>query len=295
MRTAVTATDEAFGLAESPVWDAARRRLLWVDILAGAVLEGSLDASRVTIIRRHQVDSLVGAVTATGDGTLLVAAREHLVLLAPDGTRADGPRLVPAGQGRRLNDGSTDPAGRFVVGTLSLETPSSREALVRLEPDGRITLLDDDLTLSNGLAWSADGTKMYSVDTLRRTVFVRSYDPAGDAVGPRRVHLRISDGLPDGLAADADEHLWIAVWGAGEVRRYAPDGTLTDRVAVPAPHTSSVAFAGDDLRSLVVTTAYAELTTEQRQTYPASGRLFTTSVDVPGIPVPRWSGLPAER
>ena len=176
------------------------------------------------------------------------------------------------------------------MGTLSLEGPSEREVLVRLEADGRLTVLDDDLALSNGLAWSSDGRRMFSVDTLRHTVSVRDYDPGSGAVGPRRVHLRLDDGLPDGIALDAADHLWVAIWGGGEVRRYAPDGTLVDRVATGAPHTSSVAFAGDDLRTLIITTATSELSDDQLRAHPDSGRLFTAPVDVPGLPVAPWQG-----
>ncbi|ONI86839.1 hypothetical protein ALI22I_23395 [Saccharothrix sp. ALI-22-I] len=289
MSDPVTATAEAFQLAEGPLWDAARRRLLWVDILGGAVLEGRLHGGRIEVTARHDFDGMVGAVAVAADGTLLVAAQERLVVLHPDGRRENGPRVIPSGEARRLNDGGTDPAGRFLVGTLSLDGPSEREVLVRLETDGRLTELDGDLTLSNGLAWSADGSRMYSVDTVRGVVFARDYDPVTGAVGERRVHLRLDGGLPDGIALDAAEHLWVAVWGAGEVRRYAPDGTLADRLAVPAPHTSCVAFAGDDLRTLVITTATDGLDDEQRHAHPDSGRLFTTRVDVPGLPVPTWS------
>lgn len=293
-RAAVPATVEAFQLGEGPVWDAARHRLLWVDILAGEVLEGALDRDRVEVVRRHRFGGMVGAVAVADDGTLLVAAQEHLVVLAPDGTRQDGPRIVPQGERRRLNDAGTDPAGRFLVGTLALEGSSEDEVLVRLELDGGLTQLDSDLTLSNGLAWSADGTRMYSVDTLRRTVFVRDYDAESGVVGERRVHL-VVDGLPDGIALDAADHLWVAVWGAGQLRRYAPDGALVDRLAVPAPHTTSVAFAGPDLRTLVVTTGAAELDDEQRRGHPHSGRLFTARLDVPGLPLPTWSGVSRPR
>jgi sugar lactone lactonase YvrE len=293
MTAATPATTESYRLAEGPVWDAARRRLLWVDIEAGAVLQGALDGDRISVTGRHDVDGMVGAVAAAENGTLLVAAQEHLLVIRPDGDRGDGPRIVPAGEKRRLNDGGTDPAGRFLVGTLALDGGSEREVLVRLEPDGTITRLDGDLTLSNGLAWSADGCTMYSVDTLRRTVFVRDYDPLTGEGGERRVHLRLDDGFPDGISLDAADHLWIAVWGAGEVRRFVPDGRVVERIAVPAPHTSSVAFAGDDLRTLVITTATSELTADQRRAFPDSGRLFTARVDVPGVPVPAWSGSAA--
>jgi sugar lactone lactonase YvrE len=290
MSTPIRATSEAFRLAEGPVWDAARQRLLWVDILAGLVLEGVFDGDDLQVTRRHAFDGMVGAVAVAADGTLLVAAQENLVALRPDGGRVDGPRIVPAGEARRLNDGGTDPAGRFLVGTLSLDGPSEREVLVRLDDDGTLTQLDGDLTLSNGLAWSADGRRMYSVDTLRRTVSVRDYDPVTGAAGERREHLRLDQGHPDGIAMDAEEHLWVAVWGEGEVRRYAPDGAVVDRMSVPAPHSSSVAFAGDDLRTLVVTTATAELDENQLRRHPDSGHLFTARVDVPGLPVPTWSG-----
>ncbi|MEU9357708.1 SMP-30/gluconolactonase/LRE family protein [Streptomyces sp. NPDC047973] len=293
VRRLAAASVEAFQLAEGPVWDTVRQRLLWVDILAGYVLEGSVDdtTGRITVTRRHSFDSMVGAVAVSDDGTLLVAAQEHLVVLGIDGTRRAGPRIVPPGVRRRLNDGSTDPSGRFLVGTLSLDGPSQQETLVRLEPDGRLTVLDTDLSLSNGLAWSTDGHTLYSVDTLQHTVCVRDYTH-DDA--ERRVHLRIEDGHPDGIALDAEEHLWVAVWGAGEIRRYSPTGALTSRLAVPAPHTSSVAFAGSDLRTLVITTASVDLTDAQRGQYPDSGRLFTARVDVPGAPVPSWSA-PADR
>jgi sugar lactone lactonase YvrE len=90
---------------------------------------------------------------------------------------------------------------------------------------------------------------------------------------------------------DAAGHLWVAVWGGGEVRRYAPDGTLAGRVGTGAPHTSSVAFAGEDLRTLVVTTATSELGEEQLRAHPDSGRLLTVPVDVPGLPVAPWDGF----
>lgn len=287
--TVVAATQERFGLGEGPVWDVARRRLLWVDILAGAVMEGSVDGDLIEVTGRTEIGGMVGAVAPADDGGLIVAAQERLVRVRPDSTRVAGPFVVPPGTGRRLNDGAVDPGGCFLVGTLSLAEATGTETLVRIEGDGTLTQLDDDLTLSNGLAWSSDGRRLFSVDTLRGTVFVRTYDSATGTVGPRREWLHLDGELPDGIAMDAHDHLWIAVWGAGEVRRYAPDGTLVVRVPVPAPHTSCVAFAGEDLRTLVITTATDELSDEQRHVYPDSGRVFTAHVDVPGLPMPAWS------
>jgi sugar lactone lactonase YvrE len=219
-------------------------------------------------------------VVCSAAGDLLVAGAQTLL--------DEGTRIVAAHS--RLNDGACDPAGRFLVGTLALGDPQNQELLVRQERDGSLTVLDDDLNLSNGLAWSPDGSLFYSIDSIPGIVWVRSYDAASGAAGPRREWLRITDGLPDGLCVDADGHLWIAIWGAGEVRRYTPDARPAGVVAVPAPHTTSVAFAGPGLDRLVITTATAHLDAAQLAAYPMSGRLFLADVGVAGLPVTPWAG-----
>ena len=67
-----------------------------------------------------------------------------------------------------------------------------------------------------------------------------------------------ADGLPDGLTVDADGDVWLAVWGAGAVHRYDPDGTLTGVVSVPTPNVTSCCFGGAALDRLFITTAASE-------------------------------------
>ncbi|GID95018.1 SMP-30/gluconolactonase/LRE family protein [Amorphoplanes digitatis] len=287
--TATVASAETFTLGEGPVWDGPRERLLWVDIPAGAVHEGRLDGDRVVVTATHHLDRTVGAVVCSAAGELLVAGAKT-VFTAPRG--ATGARVIAEeSPPRRLNDGACDPAGRFLVGSLTLDRTRGGETLVRLEHDGGLTTLDDDLTLSNGLAWSPDGTLLYSIDSVPGIVWVRPYDVATGAVGPRREWLRIDDGVPDGMCADADGHLWIAIWGAGEVRRYTPDGRPTGAVVeVAAPHTSSVAFVGPGLDRMLITTATDELDADRLAAYPMSGRLFIARAGVTGLPVAPWAG-----
>lgn len=288
------AAPEAHLLAEGPVWDAARDRVLWVDIEEGRILEGRLRDGDVEVLRTVVVDATVGAVVPCADGRLLVAGRSGLVVIGPDGRRTAGPTILPPDAARRLNDGACDPAGRFVVGSLALGASTGREVLVRLEDDGTLTTIDDDLWLSNGLAWSVDGATLYSVDTLAGVVRARDYDVASGAVGPRRDHLTITDGLPDGICLDTEGNLWIAIWGAGQVRCYGADGVVRHVVEVDAPHTSSVAFVGPGHDRLLVTTASTGLSPTQREQHPGSGRLFTAPVGallgVRGHPVPSWNG-----
>ena len=193
----------------------------------------------------------------------------------------------------RTNDGATDPSGRFLIGTLALDGRFGAERLLRIEHDGKVTVIDDDLVLSNGLAWSPDGSKLYSVDTGRNVVWQRDYSPGPEAPGARSRYLTVEPGHPDGMCMDADGNLWVAVWGGGEVRCYAPGGEVTATVRVPAPHTSSVAFVGESLDTLLITTARKDLSPEQLEDFPDSGRLFTAAVEATGFPTVPWAGISA--
>ena len=164
--------------------------------------------------------------------------------------------------------------------------------LYRVDADGQVAVIDDDLTLSNGLAWSPEGSVLYSVDTTPGVVWSRPYEVASGACGERAVALRIGDGSPDGLCVDTEGNLWIAIWGAGEVRCYTPAGERLATVDVPAPHTSSVAFVGPARDTLLITTARDELPAEQLEEFPLSGHLFTARLEVAGVPTAPWAGPP---
>jgi sugar lactone lactonase YvrE len=282
----LVASERAYGLAEGPLWDAARRRVLWVDIDAGEVHAGTLrdgvidDAAPLV-----SFDETVGAVACADDGRLLVAGARDLYVVDTDGRRSPIARLVDTDKDSRLNDGACDPAGRFLVGSMALDDREGEECLYRRGDDGRVTMIDDDLTLSNGLAWSPDGRLLYSVDTTPGIVYVRPYQAASGAWGERTVLLRISDGgSPDGLCTDAAGNLWIAIWGAGQVRCYTPDSELLATVEVPAPHVTSVAFIGPDLDTLLITSAHED------ESHNA-GHLFTSCVGARGTPTTSWAGV----
>ena len=177
------------------------------------------------------------------------------------------------------------------MGSLALDDRESDEVLVRIERSGQVSVIDDDLSLSNGLAWSPAGDRFYNIDTLSRTVWSRAYDPETGTCGPREVLLRLVNGNPDGLCVDSDGNLWIAIWGAREVRCYSPTGLQLATLEADAPNVSSVAFVGQELDILLITTASEQLSPSELAQYPNSGRLFSCRVGVHGLPVPYWSGL----
>ncbi|THG28705.1 SMP-30/gluconolactonase/LRE family protein [Naasia lichenicola] len=291
--TAELALDEEHLLAEGPFWDAPRQQLLWVDILRGLVLRGRLQADgTIAVDDRLEFPHMVGAVASAESGAWIIAGQETLLYRRPDGELVDGPRVIPAGSNRRLNDGKPDPAGRYIIGTLDFDEVSETEELLVLGSDGRLVVIDSDLTLSNGLGWSSDGSRFFSTDTLRKTIYVRHYDPGSGAMGERKVFLVTTDGHPDGMTMDSDDHLWVAMWGIGRVNRYSPSGELVAAIEVPALQPSSVTFAGPDLATLVITTASKGLSEEQKAARPLSGRLFTFRPGVTGQPPALWAGPP---
>ncbi|MGW5569900.1 SMP-30/gluconolactonase/LRE family protein [Nocardia thailandica] len=293
---AVRATPACGHLSEGPVWDAIRERLLWVDITAGFVHEGVIGSDgSIAVLGTRKVAGTAGAVAVSCSGTLAIAATDSVLVTEDDDTLRVFSQVLPSGTGRRLNDMGTDPAGRLYLGTLSVTNPSESEILVRIEDDGAVVVIDDDLTLSNGIAWSPAGDRMFTVDSLKRTIYSREYHLATGVSGRREVFIDGLDAIPDGICTDRDGSLWVALWGAAEVRRYSADGELVAVIRVPAPHVTSVGFVGSDLDTLVITTAQQDLSPARLSRNPASGALFTARVDVPGTPVASWLGPTSER
>ena len=208
-------------------------------------------------------------------------AEDHrLTRIAPDGSRTSGPDLFVDHPDDRWNDGVCDAAGRFLVGTASIPGARHSQRLLRTDGD-TTTVLDDDLGLANGMAFSPDDSLLYTIDSVPgRQVWVRDYDQSTGAVGTRRPTLQLTDAVPDGLCLDATGNLWLAAWSQGQVRCYSPAGELLDVIELPAPHTTSLAFVGPELDQLLITTARGELSTCRAGGVPLVGQ-----------PVPRPSRL----
>ncbi len=277
------ATPTGYFLAEGPGWDRTRQRVYWVDVMDGLIFSGALnDDLQIIDIEQSRIPGTASAVAPAAGGGYIVAGTRSLHRVTADGRLIEGKELI-SGDERRFNDGKPDPMGRFVVGTKGREG-SSDELLLRMVDDGCPEVIDDDLTLSNGLAWSVDGHLMYSIDTFSRRIFERDYDPNTGVTGERRLLLTIEQGYPDGMTIDADGHLWIAVWGGGCVLRATPQGAIIGRIEVPAPHVSSISFVGSGLETLLITTAKENLSDAQLAENPESGKLFTANPGVAGIP-----------
>ena len=254
-------------LAEGPRWDAATGRLLWVDIEGCKlhVLESGED-------RAIGLDAMVGVAAPTSSGAVLVALTDRLALvdLADESVRT----LVrlPHGPALRSNDGACDAAGRFWIGTMDLDETPGAGALYRY--DGRLERVLDEVTLSNGIGWTRDDTRMYYIDSPMQRVDIFDFEVASGRIDDRRPFVSIdeSEGIPDGLTVDDEGGVWVALYGGSCVHRYDQSGRLDAVLEVPALNVTSCCFGGDDGRSLFVTTAAPD------------GNVYVTQPGVSGPP-----------
>jgi len=265
----------ARALGEGPVWHDGM--VFWVDIYDGAVHACSLDGTDSLLV---QADEPVTAIAPSTNGPLVVATASGVSVLT-SATLEPMWRYPRTEAGLRLNDGKADPFGRFIVGSMCEDETNAkpRGELFRLAPDLRAAaVVRSDVLISNGLAWSADGTQMFHVDTGAKSVSVFRYDAQdGPIEMTRRFRTDAVPGWPDGMTMDTDGGLWIAFWDGSCIARFRPDGRLDATIELPVPRPTSVTFGGDRLDVLIATTASHDLKPQQLTDHPLSGCLFVIS------------------
>lgn len=277
---------EAFH-GEGPVWSPAWGGLKYVDMLAGDVL--TLRADGIT--SRMHVGSVAAALRPRRTGGAVVALERSFALAAlPD--LSDIRMLDPVWEDTsiRFNDGGCDPQGRFYCGSMAYDQRTGAAAMWRISADGdqlRTEQVWSDVTVSNGLAFSPDGSLAYYNDTPTRAVSVMDYDPH-DGFTARRSLVRVEGGSgPDGLCVDAEGYVWTAIYGGSAVHRYCPDGHLDGTVELPVTNVSACTFGGDDLGTLYITTSRENLPEGEQ---PEAGALFMVRPGVHGLPVLDFAG-----
>jgi sugar lactone lactonase YvrE len=269
---------------EGPVWDEIGGRLVMVDMGTDAVLV--VDGDRVE--RRDQPEKVTALRPRAAGGGWVLGTGSGFALTDADGQWQRTIRLWDD-PGLRMNDGACDPAGRFYCGSMAQAQTVGAGTLYRLDPDLQVTPVLRGLTISNGLAWAPDGTCAYFVDSWARTLDVLHLDDAGNVV-ERRPLVEVSGGgpVPDGLTVDADGGIWVAVYGAGEVRRYDPSGQLSVVVEVAVPKPTACTFGGADHGDLFITTTQEDLDLAE---HPNSGAVFRIRIGgVEGLPTARFAG-----
>ncbi|WP_323816386.1 SMP-30/gluconolactonase/LRE family protein [Cellvibrio sp. NN19] len=188
--------------------------------------------------------------------------------------------------GNRSNDGRCDRQGRFWMGTICEQknSPWQCASLYSLQADGELTKHLTSLHISNALCWSPDSRKLYHADSPAFAINVYDFDAASGVLSNRQVFAQLEQGIePDGACVDAQGYVWNAQWGGSRVVRYAPDGSVDFILPMPVLQPTCVAFGGENLNLLAVTSARVGLSDETLQQQPQAGNLFIFQTDVMGL------------
>jgi sugar lactone lactonase YvrE len=277
-------------LGEGPIWDADRARLLFVDIMRGQIHEFDPVSGRDRVV---DVGQPVGAVAPTVRGDWVAATKTGFFRVDPDtGTTSLMAHVEADIAHTRMNDGYVDARGRFWAGTMGMGGRRECGALYRLDPDGTVTCHVTAVSISNGIDWTIDGRRMYHVDTVPSRIDLFDFDEAAGTLSNRRVFATLpeSSGYPDGLIVDAEDHLWVALWEGGALRRYRADGSIERTIELPVSLVTKCAFGGADLSDLYITTAWIELDEAGRAREPQAGGVFRCRPGVRGKPAHRFGG-----
>jgi sugar lactone lactonase YvrE len=254
------------------VWDKRTGVLHWVDVSRGLLHAWPLRGS----VHSVSLGPPLSCIVQHTAGGWVVARGGELFRSAPEAAPAAGAlRPFARAPGDEVfNDGACDDRGQLWIGTTTADRRPGAGALYEVDGTGRLVERLAGVTMSNGLGWSPEGDRCYYVDSLARRVDAFDVHPGGGGLGGRQVLAHIAgDVLPDGLAVDAEGGVWVALWGAGRIHRYVPDGRLDTVVGVSAPRVTSCAFVGT---TLYITTARGG---------PGGGALHAVEVGCTGRPV----------
>jgi sugar lactone lactonase YvrE len=232
-----------------------------------------------------------GCIAINANGGLLVALRFGLALLDTISGKLTAIANAPYDpKTTRFNDGRCDAAGRLWVGSIYEPRDHPNAALYCIE-HGAIRDSGKRATVSNGVAFSPDNKTLYHADTTSHRIFAYEFDLATGNIASSRLLKQFSTdklnnygGRPDGATVDSEGAYWCSMYEGGRILRLSPNGDVLNEIAVPARCPTMMAFGGDDLRTLYITTVSKNRPAAELEQYPLSGCVLTMRVDVPGLP-----------
>lgn len=266
---------------EGPCWSPTWGGLRWVDMLAGDLL--TLDSAGE--ISRLHVGSPVAAFVRPRSRGGYVVGTERGISLASGVDETPTPWVeLWSDPGIRVNEGGCDPWGNLYAGGMPYVKVEGAAQLYRITPGGDVSVVEPQVTTSNGIDFSPDGTLAYYNDTQSERTDI--YDASADGLANRRPFHSADDGRADGLTVDSGGNVWVAMNRVGKVRCYSPDAEIVEEFTLPVRLVTALTLGGTDLKDLFITTSREKLEDPE----DAAGSVFHTRVDVPGKPVLPFGG-----
>lgn len=274
--------DTVCELGEGPSYDPQSDSLFWFDIVGRKLIERSVDVGQRSI---HTLPLMASAVASVDTERQIIATERGLYLRA----RATGTLnlLQPIEADNlvtRSNDARVHQSGAFWIGTMGKKAEIKAGAIYWFR-QGELRLLYPEVTIPNSICFSPDGAIAYFTDTAKGILFRVACSPeTGLPEGEPEVfhdHRNLAGGL-DGSVVDDDGNLWNARWGAAAVDIYSPQGKRIETITMPVTQPSCPAFAGRDADRVVVTSAWQDMSDDDRLADPDAGKTFVLPRKVRG-------------
>ncbi len=166
----------------------------------------------------------------------------------------------------RFNDAGVSPDGRLFAGSIAMTKVTGSASLYRLDDDLSCHLAFPNVTNSNGIGWSPDGSTCTYIDTPSYKVRRFDYNSVTGEISNEKLLFNTEkqiQGVPDGLCIDADGKIWIAFCHGACVVKFDDAGQVLERIDFPCVETTSCCFGGADLTDLYVTTGISPTLTEE--------------------------------
>ena len=240
-------------LGEGAIWNYKTQELYWVDILGKKL---NIYNPKNKSNRAFPVPYRIGTVVPQTDSTAVIGLDNGIYIL---NTGHGGLRQLSNVEEEiltnRFNDGKCDPNGNLWIGSMHLEETEPAASLYKVAPNGETTKMLDNITISNGIVWSSDGSTMYYIDTPTSQIKAFDFNLRTSTISNERVVVEVepADGYPDGMAIDEAGNVYVAHLGTGTVRVLTPRGELWRSLEVGVYDASNLAFGGAAMDELCVT------------------------------------------
>jgi sugar lactone lactonase YvrE len=178
----------------------------------------------------------------------------------------------------------------LIAGSVVTDGGDAVGTIYRFSGDGQIEVLREGMVIPNSVCFNLEGDKLYYSCSRAGVITARDYERSGTRIGVEDefFDVRPHGRAPDGATVDAENCVWVALIMSGRILRIRPDGTLDRKIDCPAPHPSCIAFGGDGLDTLYVTTV-RETGMLIKSDDPRSGAVFAiTGLGVRGVAESRF-------
>ncbi|KAL7633428.1 UNVERIFIED_CONTAM: hypothetical protein RMT77_016299 [Armadillidium vulgare] len=297
---------DGYTLGEGPHWNEEDQTLIFVDILHGNIHRYFLQTQRMqnAHIDDGGTDTTVSFIIPVegAKDTFVIGLRTSVAIIKWSPTEPDNQIIKPIpllaldstqAQRVKFNDAKCDNKGRLYVGTMDTDFQEKHEkylgSLYSIDSDVKISRLETNIKISNGLAWSRDKKTFYYIDTMEHRIDAFDYSFETGVISNRRPvfvyksHPEVK-GIPDGMSIDENDNLWVACFNGFQVLNIDPrEGKLLRVLDMPARNIISTCWGGPDYSTLFVTSA--KLSSENDiEVYPETGKTFAvTGLGVKGL------------